>query len=72
VCGEAQIGARRVNLRAAPTRRSHVLRQLRQGAVVDLLCDTPQVANGYTWRHVQRREEGQTGWIATTYLLPLR
>jgi Bacterial SH3 domain/Replication-relaxation len=72
VCGEARISARRVNLRAAPTRRSDVLRQLPQGAVVDLLCDAPQVADGYTWRHVQRQGDEQTGWIATAYLVLLQ
>jgi uncharacterized protein YgiM (DUF1202 family) len=72
VCGQAQISARRVNLRAAPTRQSDVLGQLPQGDVVDLLCDAPQVAEGYTWQHVQRRGEGQRGWIATTYLLRVR
>jgi hypothetical protein len=36
------------------------------------LCDAPQVADGYTWQHVQRRGNVQTGWIATAYLVPLR
>jgi hypothetical protein len=59
VCGQAQVNVWRVNLRAAPTRRSDVLHQHPQGAVVDLLCDAPEQADGYTWQHVQRREMGK-------------
>jgi hypothetical protein len=72
VCGQARISARRVNLRAAPTRRSDVLERLPLGAVADLLCDAPMQADGYTWQHVQIRGGGQTGWIATAYLVPVR
>jgi len=72
VCGQARINVRRVNLRARPTLRSDVLRQFQQGDVVDLLCDTPQYADGYIWQHVRVAADAQTGWSATVYLVPLR
>jgi hypothetical protein len=71
-CGQARVTGRRVNVREAPTRQSAVLGQVQQGDVVELLCDAPQVADGYTWQHIQIPGDMQVGWIATAYLAPLR
>jgi SH3-like domain-containing protein len=69
VCGQARISARKVNLRAGPTRNSDVLHRLPQGDVVDLLCDAPQQADEYTWLRVRETVHGQVGWVAAEYLV---
>jgi hypothetical protein len=71
-CGALQVTAARVHLRQAPGLQSAIVRKLARGEVVDALCVAPQTSDGYVWRHVQGRGDQTPGWVAQTYLRPVR
>jgi hypothetical protein len=69
-CGRVRVIAERVNLRAAPGlgKQAEVLRKLKEGEVLWMLCNPPQSADGHTWQRVLGDPDVLPGWVAVEYL----
>jgi hypothetical protein len=57
------------NMRQTPSRTAPVVKELRDGAVVDNL-DEQRTADGLSWRHV--KDGDADGWVAAELLVPQR
>lgn len=67
-CGQRRVVGSGVRLRAAPGTTSAVLRRLRDGESVQLICRPLEHADGFDWLLVQGNGDAASGWVAAPYL----
>ena len=62
-------GGEGANMRQSPSRTAPVVKELKDGAVVDNL-DEQRTADGLSWRHV--KDGDAEGWVAAELLVAQR
>ena len=67
-CGQRHVVGSGVRLRTAPGTASAVLRRLRNGESVQLMCRPLEHADGFDWLLVQGNSDPAPGWVAAPYL----